>query len=155
MDTLARLSQLRSQRDGLLKRLAAIGDFRPGSMGPRFRKCGKPGCHCARDGEKGHGPIWSLTRKVDGKTVTKAIPVSAVDQTQQQLAEYHRSTRPWTNWSKRASASATPFWKRGRNQERQTAPRQVVKKGAPRGVQKDDRRGTAETHRRNRRPGTY
>lgn len=90
MDTLTRLSQLRSQRDGLLKKLAAIGDFRPGSMGPRFRKCGKPGCHCAHDGEKGHGPIWSLTRKVEGKTVTKAIPVVAVDQTRQQLAEYQR-----------------------------------------------------------------
>jgi hypothetical protein len=34
-------------------------------------------------------PSWSLTRKVAGKTVTKVIPVLAVDRTQEQIAEYH------------------------------------------------------------------
>jgi hypothetical protein len=88
MDTVERLGQLRTQRDGLLKKLEGIRDFRPGSLGPRFRKCGKPGCHCAHDGSKGHGPTWMLTRKIEGKTVTKVIPVSAVTQTQQQLVDY-------------------------------------------------------------------
>jgi hypothetical protein len=92
MDILEKLDRLRERRDGLLKKLSAVKDFRPGSMGPRFRKCGKPYCHCARDGSKGHGPSWSLTRKVDGKTVTKIIPVAAVEQTQEQLDEFHRFT---------------------------------------------------------------
>lgn len=90
MDTQEKLDRLRERRDGLLKKLSTVKDFRPGSLGPRFRKCGKPYCHCARDGSKGHGPSWSLTRKVAGKTVTKIIPVSAVGQTQEQLDEFHR-----------------------------------------------------------------
>ena len=58
----------------------------------RFRKCGKPSCHCAKKGDaKGHGPSYSLTRPVAGKTVTRIIPVGpAVEQTRQQLEEYHR-----------------------------------------------------------------
>ena len=55
-----------------------------------YRKCGKPQCHCARDGARGHGPSWSLTRAIKGKTVTKIIPASAVGQTREQIAEYHR-----------------------------------------------------------------
>ena len=90
MDTLEKLDRLRERRDGLLKKLSAAKDFRPGSMGPRFRKCGKSYCHCARDGSNGHGPSWSLTRKVEGKTVTKIIPISAVEQTKEKLDEFHR-----------------------------------------------------------------
>jgi hypothetical protein len=56
----------------------------------RFRKCGKPTCHCTQPDSPGHGPSYSLTREVDGKTVTKIIPASAVQQTQQQIAEYKR-----------------------------------------------------------------
>ena len=92
MDIGETLVRLRAQRTELLKKLAEAKDFRPGSMGPRYRKCGKPYCHCAHDGSKGHGPSWSLTRKVAGKTVTKIIPVSAVDRTKEQIAEYHHFT---------------------------------------------------------------
>jgi hypothetical protein len=71
--------------------LAAVGDLRPGSLVGRYRKCGKPGCHCAQAGALGHGPSWSLTRAVDGKTVTQVIPGGpAVARTQAQLAEYRR-----------------------------------------------------------------
>jgi len=38
----------------------------------------------------GHGPSWSLTRVVAGKTVTKIIPAAAVDDTQAQIAEHRR-----------------------------------------------------------------
>ena len=92
MDTGEKLVGLRAQRNSLLKKLTEAKDFRPGSLGPRYRKCGKPYCHCARDGSKGHGPSWSLTRKVEGKTVTKIIPISAVDRTKEQIAEYYHFT---------------------------------------------------------------
>lgn len=70
--------------------LAALGDLRPGSLVARYRKCGKPNCHCASEQGGGHGPSWSLTRQVDGKTVTKIIPPSAVAQTKEQIAECQR-----------------------------------------------------------------
>ena len=51
----------------------------------RYRKCGKPTCRCAKADAVGHGPSWSLTRAVKGKTRTKIIPSQAVESTRQQL----------------------------------------------------------------------
>lgn len=85
------LETLLQQRDQLKSQLAAIGDLRPGSLVARFRKCGKPSCHCAKPGDPGHGPSYSLTRAVEGKTVTRVIPAgAAVDRTRLQLREYRR-----------------------------------------------------------------
>lgn len=85
------LEQLQAQRATLKTALAHIGDMRPGSLVGRFRSCGKPTCHCAKSGSPGHGPSYSLTREVAGKTITKIIPSGpAVEQTRQQIAEYQR-----------------------------------------------------------------
>ena len=82
--------KLEKRRHEIRTELASIGDLRPGSLMPRYRKCGKPNCHCATEEGGGHGPSWSLTRRVDGKTVTKIIPSHAVEQTKQQIAECQR-----------------------------------------------------------------
>jgi hypothetical protein len=85
------LVSLRFQRDQLTAAIAQIHDMRPGSLVARFRKCGKPSCHCAKRGDKGHGPSYSLTHPVAGKTVTRIIPTGpAVNRTREQLDEYHR-----------------------------------------------------------------
>lgn len=85
------LEALRLKRDQLTTAIAQLGDMRPGSLVPRFRKCGKPSCHCAKKGDPGHGPSYSLTHPVAGKTITRIIPAgSAVDLTRRQLQEYHR-----------------------------------------------------------------
>ncbi len=82
------LEELRKRRDGLGAKLASTAEMRPGSLVGRYRRCGKPNCHCAGEGAVGHGPSWSLTRVVAGKTVTRIIPESAVELTRQQIAEY-------------------------------------------------------------------
>jgi hypothetical protein len=85
------LASLRLQRDQLTAAIAHIHDMRPGSLVPRFRKCGKSSCHCAKKGDKGHGPSYSLTHPVAGKTITHIIPTGpAVERTREQLDEYHR-----------------------------------------------------------------
>ena len=73
----APLDQLESQRDSLLKRLLALGDFRPGSISATSGRCGKPACHCHQPGQPGHGPNWRLTYKRDGKTVSESLPDEA------------------------------------------------------------------------------
>jgi hypothetical protein len=70
--------------------LGAVGELRPGALVSRYRACGKPTCHCAQPGDPGHGPCWSLTRVVGGKTVTKIIPAAAAAQTHAQIAEHRR-----------------------------------------------------------------
>ena len=81
---------LRDRCDTLKAQLAHVGDLRPGSLVERYRRCGKPTCHCAGPGAEGHGPSWSLTREVAGKTVTTVIPAGAVEQTRQQIAVHKR-----------------------------------------------------------------
>ena len=81
---------LDTRREEIRRELASIGDLRPGSLFERYRKCGKRGCHCAREGDPGHGPNWVLTSKVNGRALTRAIPREAVAETRSQIDEYKR-----------------------------------------------------------------
>lgn len=79
------------RREVLRESLAQVGDLRPGSLVGRFRRCGKPTCHCADRHSRGHGPCWSLTHPIGGRTTTRIIPDGPlVARTQQQIAEYRR-----------------------------------------------------------------
>src|SRR5882672_8750776 len=85
------LQALRDRRDQLAASLARVDDLRPGFLTARFRKCGKPNCHCAQKDSPGHGPSYSLTHSSGGKTITHVIPQGpAVDRTRAQIAEYRR-----------------------------------------------------------------
>jgi len=85
------LQALRDRRDQLAASLARVDDLRPGFLSARFRKCGKPNCHCAQKDSPGHGPSYSLTHRVGGKTVTQVIPQGpALERAQAQIAEYRR-----------------------------------------------------------------
>jgi hypothetical protein len=85
------LETLREKREQLTASLARIDDLRPGFLSTRFRKCGKANCHCAQKGSPGHGPSYSLTHRLGGKTTTQVIPQGpAVERTKAQLAEYRR-----------------------------------------------------------------
>jgi hypothetical protein len=85
------VNALREKRALITTRLAQIDDLRPGFLTARFRKCGKPNCHCAQKDSRGHGPSYSLTHRVGGKTVTQVIPQGpAVERAKAQIAEYRR-----------------------------------------------------------------
>lgn len=62
----------------------------PGSLVQRRTRCGNPRCRCRQDPPQLHGPYLSWTRKIDGKTVTRAV-------TPQQANRY----RPWFNHAHR------------------------------------------------------
>ena len=81
---------LEARREAIRRELASIGDLRPGSLFERYRKCGRPGCHCAREGDPGHGPKWVVTARVSGRSLTRAIPREAVAETRAQIQEYQR-----------------------------------------------------------------
>lgn len=83
-------SSLEAQRDGVRHQLAHIGDFRSGTLAPRYVKCGKPACRCAPAEAPGHGPYWLLTSEVNGKAQCRSIPTAALERTREQIAEYHR-----------------------------------------------------------------
>jgi len=82
--------RLQDRIEMIKKDLLSLGEMRPGSLVERYRRCGKPQCHCARPDDRGHGPQWLLTRPVSGKTVSLAIPKEAVERTRRQVEEYQR-----------------------------------------------------------------
>ena len=63
-----RLPDLETKRTELLKELSQVGDMRRGSLSMRYQKCGKYPCVCHEPGHPGHGPIYSFSRLVEGKT---------------------------------------------------------------------------------------
>ncbi len=42
--------------------------MRRGSVSERYVKCSKPGCRCVTNPKARHGPYFSLTRGVGGRT---------------------------------------------------------------------------------------
>jgi hypothetical protein len=85
------LTLLANQRSRLLERIVSLKDFRPGSISATVRKCGKPGCRCARTGDPGHGPNYRLTYKAKGKTFTEVLPDQETRRkAEREVAEYRK-----------------------------------------------------------------
>lgn len=85
------ISELEQQRSLLAAQLARLGDLRPGSVTGIVRRCGKPTCHCAQPDDPGHGPTLRLTYKVQGKTISEALPTTAsVRKAEREIAEFRK-----------------------------------------------------------------
>ncbi len=68
------LLELEKRRSEVLAEIAALGDFRGGSISATGGRCGTPNCHCHKPDDPGHGPNYRLTYKVEGTTVTESFP---------------------------------------------------------------------------------
>lgn len=62
------------RRAEIVAEIATLGLPLPGSVVERRSRCGTPGCHCHADPPRLHGPYLSWTRKVNNRTVTRAVP---------------------------------------------------------------------------------
>lgn len=85
------LPQLEHQRVQVVQEIAALGDFRRGSITSITARCGKPNCRCHQSGHPGHGPNFRLTRKVQGKTISETFSSpAALRKAQREVAEFHK-----------------------------------------------------------------
>jgi len=85
------LSDLERHRSLLADQLSRLGDLRPGSVTGIVRRCGKPTCHCAQPDDPGHGPTLRLTYKVQGKTISEALPTPvSVRKAEREIAEFRK-----------------------------------------------------------------
>jgi len=55
----------------LSERLAEAKPMRRGSLSERYVKCSKPDCPCCENEEARHGPYYSVSRVVNGKTQSR------------------------------------------------------------------------------------
>jgi len=87
-DSLAALEQ---QRSDILSRILQLGDFRSGSISTIQGRCGKRNCHCHQPNQRGHGPNFRLTRKVNGKTLSESFSSAAeLRKAQREVEAFHR-----------------------------------------------------------------
>src|SRR5258708_8479887 len=70
----------------LVTELAQPKPMRRGSVSERSIKCGKPGCACNKDPKARHGPYYSLTQAVAGKTRSRLLTVQQASVAQRQIA---------------------------------------------------------------------
>jgi|SRR5271168_937906 len=69
----------------LATELADAKPMRRGSMSERTIKCSKPGCACAQDPKARHGPYFSLTHAVRGKTRSRFLTAEQAHVVRQQI----------------------------------------------------------------------
>jgi hypothetical protein len=69
----------------LATELADAKPMRRGSLSDRMVKCSKPGCACARDPKARHGPYFSFTHPVGGKTQSRFLTAEEADLVRQQI----------------------------------------------------------------------
>jgi hypothetical protein len=65
--------------------LAEPKPMRRGSLSERMVKCSKPGCPCADNTDARHGPYFSLTRAVQGKTHSRFLTPAQAALARQQI----------------------------------------------------------------------
>jgi hypothetical protein len=83
------LTELEAERERLYALLAAVGDFRRGSVSENWRRCGKPNCACARPGHRGHGPRFLWTRNARGRgTVGRQLAAGEVERVRREVARH-------------------------------------------------------------------
>ena len=70
----------------LVTELAQPQPMRRGSVSERSIKCGKAGCACGQDPKARHGPYYSLTQAVAGKTRSRFLTAEQAAMAQEQIA---------------------------------------------------------------------
>ncbi|MBA4182261.1 MAG: hypothetical protein C0506_16890 [Anaerolinea sp.] len=87
------IDQLEQQRSLLYERLAQTGDFRRGTIGATYRRCGKTNCACADPRHPGHGPRHRLTRSLHGRTESIELRTPlALEKASREVANHRRFT---------------------------------------------------------------
>ena len=85
------LSGLEKKRSDILDQLQHLGDMRNGSLSIRYQRCGKSPCVCDDPQHPGHGPIYSYSTVVNGKTkIRNYKPGAELEKLQEELAQYRR-----------------------------------------------------------------
>lgn len=77
-------SLLRQRKHKVMRQFQLPDDLLPGCLTQTHRRCGRPTCHCATQGDPGH-PIWFLTFMSGGKRRVERIPVEWVESVSKQV----------------------------------------------------------------------
>lgn len=79
----------------LLAQIGQLGFCLPGTLTERYTRCSSSGCRCKASPPALHGPYYSWTRKINGKTVTRTL-----------TPEQARRYQPWFDDARQLRALA-------------------------------------------------
>ncbi len=77
----------------LAAQVATPRPMRRGSLSERYVKCSKPGCACATQPEARHGPYYSWTRTVGGRTQSRFLTIDHAARVREQIEAGHQFRR--------------------------------------------------------------
>ena len=84
--------ELRRRRRKLLRDLPPLDRIMRGSLIERFKRCGRPGCHCANDRGHGHGPKVYLSVSVSGeRPQMDYVPIASHDEVRELVGNFNRA----------------------------------------------------------------
>ena len=79
-------------RERLVAKLPDLRAILRGSLVTRYRRCGRPGCHCAAEGDRGHGPAYYLMVTTSpGETVQIYVPAHVKPEVEAWLDNFRRA----------------------------------------------------------------
>ena len=127
----------------VLHQFEALGPPRPmrrGSLSERYMKCSKAGCACGDSPDARHGPYFSLTRGVEGRTQSRLVSAEQAEIVREQVeAGQHFRQQVETYWQ------ACERWADG---ELETPETDSDEAGKKRASQRSSRRRSSARSRR-------
>ena len=83
------LKELEQEKHRLLREIQNLGDMRNGSLSIRYQRCSKSPCVCDDPNHPGHGPIYSFSSVVNGRTKIKNYKLGPeLDKLQKEIDNY-------------------------------------------------------------------
>jgi len=109
----------------LASQMAEPKPMRRGSVCERYVKCNKVGCPCTSDPEARHGPYYSVSRVVKGRTQSRWLDAQKANQVREQVEagqEFRRHMEAY--WQ------ACEQWADAQLEAPEAASQEAAKKGA-------------------------
>ena len=72
------------------RKLASVGELRPGNLSEQYNVCGKLGCRCKATPPQKHGPYYQLGWTRNRKSTTRFVRKSELATVRRQLKNYAR-----------------------------------------------------------------
>ena len=122
----------------LADQFATPTPMRRGSLSERYVKCSKPGCPCADDPTARHGPYYSVTRGVAGRTQSRYLAPEQAAVARRQIAAGRRFRQQVD-----AYWEACERWADAELDAPEAASREAAEKGGSRRRSRQRRAGTS------------
>lgn len=94
-----RIERWQARVEEIKRRLAELGEMRPGALSEQYNVCGNPSCRC-KDPEKPkkHGPYFQLSYTHKGKSTSEFVKKDEVAEVKRQIRNYRRFKKLTEEW---------------------------------------------------------